>query len=182
MPPTGPAERSAARRAFSLAIAAYVVVWAGVCVFASREFGVRMTITLSWFLVLPFLVAVRMRRQWDTVRRRDFALLFVLLVVVSGGGSAFAIWRCYDLGVHDAHVRDAKFAELTRAVGKDPAFCSVKLKSIPFKALSPIYQIQGTVASKSDLDRLESLCQQHGFSFHAKDVSVAGVSEGEGKQ
>jgi hypothetical protein len=170
-------EGSLAKKVFSLAIAAYAATWAGAFVFAFRVFGMGAAMLLSWMLVLPFLIAVRMRRRWTAVRRREIVRLLVLLVLVSGGGSAFVIWHCYDLGMHNTYRAEVKFGELVRIVGEDPAFRNIELKRIPFKSFHPISQIQGTVASQADLERIRLLCDQYGFPLRPSDVSVIGHKE-----
>jgi hypothetical protein len=143
----------------------YVVAWAAIVVFACREFGAGGVVTLSWLLLLPFLIGIRLRRHWPDVRKRDLAGLAasVLLLPIAGGG--LVIWQSYDLGIPEAHARDLRFAELGRCIGQDPAFRDVEAKQIPFKALCPIYDIEGTVTSKADLDRLKTLVEQYGFDL-----------------
>ena len=145
-----------ARRAFSLGIAAYAVAWIGALVFASRVFGMGGAIGLSLILVLPFIVAVRMRLRWPAVRGREFAFLLVLFVFVSGG-SVFTVWDWYDVGMHHQHARDVKFDELAHEAHAVPSY-------------KGRYMIRGTVASQADLERFLALCVQYDFRFYAKDV------------
>jgi len=166
-----------ARTAFSLGIVAYTVAWIGALVFASRVFGIGGAIGLSLILVIPFLVAVRMRRRWPAVRGREYAFLLVLLCFVFGG-SAFTVWRWYDSCMDLQHARDVRFEELARVAHAEPAFRDVEFSFTSYKGR---YVIRGTVASQADLERFLALCDRYDFRFYAKDVAAVSGNQRKSK-
>ena len=180
MTATAPAQRSMAQKAFLLGIVAYAVAWIGVLVFAYRVFGMFGVVGLFWILVLPFVIAIRICRRWPEVRGREFAFLLVLIAFVFAGG-VFTIRGWYDKCVDLHHAQDVKFEELSRVVSENPTYCNIKLARVPFKTFSPIYQIQGTVASQTDLEHFRSLCDGHGLSFRPEDIVVTKDDHQEGE-
>jgi len=161
----------AVRRALSLGIVAYLILWTAAIVLVSRVFGLGSAIGLSLILVLPLAVAVRMRRQWRAVQGRDFALLLLLLAVVLGG-IAYVVWDWRGAGEDRQRVRDFQFAQLAGLVRKDPAFHDVEFSVTEDNER---YQICGTVASPSDLERLESLGSRFGFLPSMQEIKVASI-------
>jgi len=163
-------ECSTAKNAFSLAIAAYAIAWIVVFVFLYRVFGIdTASIILLLIIAFPLFVALRMQHRWLRLRIRDFAFLSVLLVIIVSG-SGGAIWRLYSDGIHNQHVADIRFGKLANAAHSNMAFRNVDFSITRFKGR---YIIQGEVASQSDLEHLEALCDKYGFSFYAKDVLVS---------
>ena len=167
-------ERSMAKNAFSLGIAVYALAWAGVLVFLHRVFGMDVAaIILSLVLIVPLVVAVRMRCRWPEVRKHEFVFLLLLLVIV-GVGSCGAIWRLYADGMHHRHITDIRFDELTHIAHSDTAFRHVEFVTTIYKQR---YQLRGTVASQADLEHLQSLCEQYGFHPGVKEIAVADVAK-----
>jgi hypothetical protein len=171
MTTTTPGKRTIAHRVFLLGIAAYAIASLGVLIFVYQVFGMYGVGGLSWILILPFLVAIEICRRWPQVRGREFAYRLVL-IIVAFAGSALMIrnWHGQCVDLHHAH--DVSFEKLSRIVSENPAYRNIKLARVPFKAFNPIYQIQGTVASQTDLERFPSLCDAYGFSFHPEDIAV----------
>jgi len=157
----------ATRKALSLALLAYFALWLAGLAFVYRVFGFIPAIGLSLILVFPFLVGVRMRGKWQSLRPQEFVFLSALLVIVLAAGSGL-VWNWYATGMDRRHTEDVQYAEFGRLLRKDPAFRNVEL----FVSGKHIFWIGGTVASKADLDRLRSLAAQYPIDWN-EEIKVA---------
>jgi hypothetical protein len=144
MTTTTPSEHSTSQKVLLLGIVAYAVVWMGLLLFAYRVFGAGGATGLSLILVFPLVVAVPMRHRRAAVRGREFAFLFVLLVIVLAG-SAFMVHGWYDAGMDRQHSDDLRFSELSHVAHSEAAFRNIEFSITHYKGR---YVIRGMVASR----------------------------------
>ena len=157
-----------ARRVFSLAIFAYLVVWVVVFVFLSRVFGNGDAILLSLAFVPPLVIALRMLRRWPLVRRRELAYLSALVIFISGA-SVYVVRYWSEIGMDRGHEAYEEFVEFRRLLARDPAFRNVELSY--YENLKCPYWMRGSVTSDADADRLRSIADQC-RAYIAEEIDV----------
>ena len=155
------------RKAFTIAIVGYLIAWAATLVFVSCVFGSGLVIGLSLVPAVPFVIALLMRGRWETVRQRELALLFTLVVLVAGA-VVFVIFGSYAAGIDRRHAVNVACAEFSRLLLADPAFRYVTLSHENYK--SPV-AVRGVVDSHADLDRLLTLADQR-LTWWSDQVNV----------
>jgi hypothetical protein len=168
------------KKALSLGIVIYAIFWAIAFAGLAVGFGVSWAVTLSLLIAVPFVIAVRFRFREGPIRETEFLYLLLVSVVVFVG-SACVVSYWHDVGIDREHARYENFGRLTQLVRDDPAFRDINLTYTPFKIECGLYSIEGTVASKADLDRLASLAEQYGFLSEISGVRVSGNSVGTAK-
>lgn len=134
-------------------------------VFVGPVFGFVAASLLSLFMIPSLVVTVRLYRRRLTVRRRELAYLAVLSCAALAA-AVFVVHNWYDAGMDRRHAEDVRWAEFGRLVRHDPAFQNVWIRVTTRKQ---IYWVEGTVASKADLDRLKSLAADCGIARERLD-------------
>jgi len=159
-----------AKKEFSIGIVAYAFFLMLIYALTYQTFGIGAN-GVSLLLVIPWLIAIRMRYRWSKVKKQELWLLLVLLLFVLGS-SLYIVGYWHDVGIDEEYARNKNFTQLTKIVHDDPAFSDIKLTYSPFKVGHGLYHIQGTVASQTELKRFQTLCDKYGFQNHIKEVSV----------
>lgn len=155
-----PAVPSATRRLLSVGIAAHLAVCAAGLAIVYYVSG-GLAIGFSLILCIPFAIALRMRFRKCALRGSELVTLFILFVLAWGSCVFVA-------SLYPAYFR---FAVLTQRVHNDPAFGDVEFSVDQLGSKNP-FHIRGTVASRSDRDRLESLLMRYGFDREMHDVQI----------
>ena len=129
-------------------------------VLIASDFGLRAAAALLLlFLLPPLVVALRLRRRWPTVGKREVVYLAVL-TCVAFGAIIFVVRDWYDKGIDHDHAVAVQWSRFERLIRRDPAFRDVQVK---VTARKRIYYVEGTVASEADVDRLKSLALNCGI-------------------
>ena len=127
----------------------------------SRDFGPSNAAILSLFFVPPLLVAVRLRRRWPNVLRRELGFLAIVLCAsLAAIGIVAQSW--YASGMDRMHAEDVRWARFETLLRKDPKFRHVAINLLSRRQT---YWASGTVASQADLDRLKSLATRCGLGW-----------------
>ena len=158
-PPTLDYKATVSARLFSLTIGIYFIGCVAGLMFVSGVFGAEDAFGLSMIAICPIIVAVRMRLRWHSAVNRDFMFLVLLLIVATG--SSIGLVRSWYHADNDLKPEDKVFAEFRRALHNDSSFRNITVSP---KKVKGTYDVTGSVASKSDLQRLDALANQFGIT------------------
>jgi ABC-type uncharacterized transport system permease subunit len=106
------------RRTVTIGTVVYFMALVAGFVFVTQIFGAISAIKLSIIPILPIIVAVRVRRRWPSVRGREIAFFFALILIVTGS-SIGVVWNWFYTGMDRLHAEDLEYAAIKHIIIKD---------------------------------------------------------------
>ena len=146
----------AIRKALSIAIGVYLIIWTAAFVVVSLTCEMGLAIIILILFVLPFVNALLMRYRRRAVRKTHLAVFVILVILVYCAGIAAV------LGWYGEH---REFIEFRRLLSRVPAFRNIEL-SYDERLKGTPHWMRGMVASDADLDRLRSVADQCRIYFN----------------
>jgi hypothetical protein len=171
--------RLPARMAFAIVIVVYAALWVTTFEFVSREFGSNKAVGLSLVLAIPFVIALRLCLRRHAVRAVEI-VYFLVLLCLTLAGSVVAVRQWQDVKPDPSDAKDVEFRQLADVVHSDRAFEHIEFRIAESKGYR--YLLRGSAASHADVERLEVLCSQGGFSRGIMEIEVVVTNNGSGDQ
>lgn len=121
----------------------------------SMRFGIAYGTVILLMWLIPVLIALGIRRQWNELAFRDVGFLAVLVVAMIAA-NCISVWYWYETGLDQIYQAQLESSRIARTLVLDPAFHEIKMYVSP----RSIYWLKGTVETPADLEHLKRLASE----------------------